>query len=281
MQEHLTSRGKILSMSGPLIMGVLNVTPDSFSDGGRFKTPGDAVKAALKMVEDGADIIDVGGESTGPNSKEVALKEELKRIIPVIRALRKKTDAWISVDTWKAETARAAVEAGADMINDVTALRGDPDMAKTVAEMKVPVVLMYSKDPGARTTLTKKGYGNVTATVMAFLKKRLAYAKKEGIPPEMCVVDPGMGAFVSADARYSLRLLKDLHAFGELKRPLLVGASRKSFIGKVLDLPEDERLEGGLACAAYAFFGGASMIRTHDVKETVRFLRMLYAIIKS
>lgn len=269
----------------PLIMGVLNVTPDSFSDGGRFKSPGDAIKAAMKMVKEGADIIDVGGESTGPNSNDVSLEEELRRVIPVIKGLRKKTKAWISIDTWKAEVARAAIEAGADMVNDVTALRGDTLMAKTVAELKVPVVLMYSKDAGPRTSLEKKVYANVVGTIIAFLKQRLDYAKKSGIALDKCVIDPGMGAFLSSDAKYSLQVLKNLEKFKVLGRPLFVGASRKSFIGKVLDLPghspAKDRLEGSLACAAVAVMNGANIIRVHDIKETRRVVNMVFAVMKA
>ena len=268
-------------MGRPLIMGVLNVTPDSFSDGGRFKSVRDAVNAGLNMIEEGADIIDVGGESTGPGSKEVPLAEELKRVIPVVEKLRLKTDAWISVDTWKSQVAKYAVKAGADMVNDVTALRGDPEMAPLLAGLKVPVVLMYSKDSSPRTSLEKKGYGNVVSTVAVFLIKRLEYAKKAGISADMCIVDPGMGAFIGVDEKYSLKILKNLKKFVNLGRPILVGASRKSFIGKVLGLPPGERMEGGLACLAYALDGGAAIIRTHDVKESARFMRMYQAINKS
>jgi dihydropteroate synthase len=281
MQKYLISRGRNLALDKPLMMGVLNVTPDSFSDGGRFKSARDAVTAALKMVDDGAQIIDVGGESTGPLSKDVSAETELKRVLPVIETLRKKTKAWISIDTWKAEVARRAVLAGADMVNDVTALRGDPAMAGLVAELKVPVVLMYSKDSGPRTSLEKKDYGNVVATILSFLRKRLEYAKKAGIALDKCVIDPGMGAFVSSDAKYSLQMLKNLQKFKVLGRPLMVGASRKSFIGKVLDLPVGERTEGGLACLAYAVMNGADIVRTHDVRASVRVIRMLDAINKS
>lgn len=272
MQKHLNKT---------LIMGILNVTPDSFSDGGRFKSVRDAVDAGLKMIEEGADIIDVGGESTGPKSKEVPLNEELKRVIPVVEKLRLKTDAWISVDTWRAPVAKYAVKAGADMVNDVTALRGDPEMAGTVAELGVPVVLMYSKDPGPRTTLMKKRYADVVAEISEFLRKRIAYAKKNGIAEDKCIIDPGMGAFISMDEKYSLRVLKELKRFARLGRPVLVGASRKSFIGNTLGLPVSERLEGGLACAAYAVMNGASIIRAHDVKETRRVVDMVWAVMQS
>lgn len=268
-------------MARPLVMGVLNVTPDSFSDGGRFKSVRDAVEAGLKMIEDGADIIDVGGESTGPGSKGVSLNDELARVVPVVEKLRLKTDAWISVDTWRLQVAKYAVKAGADMVNDVTALRGDPEMASLVAELGVPVVLMYSKDPGPRTTLKKKRYADVVKEIMAFLRARLVFAEKAGIAPEKCIIDPGMGAFISMDEKYSLRVLKDLKKFTRLGRPILVGASRKSFIGNTLGLPVSERIEGGLACAAVAVMNGASIIRAHDVEETRRVVDMVWAVMKS
>ena len=270
-----------MDLARPLLMGVLNVTPDSFSDGGRYVSVSEAVRACLKMIDDGADMIDIGGEATGPGSREVSLAEELKRVIPVVEQLRLKTDAWISVDTWKAQVARLAVKAGADMINDVTALRGDVEMAKVIAELGVPVVLMYSKDPVPRTTLDEKVYVNVVDTVMNFLRERLEYASRFGIAMEKCVLDPGMGAFISMDPKYSLQILKRLKEIVSLGRPVLVGASRKSFIGKVLGLPVGERLEGGLACLAHALMGGAAIIRTHDVKESARFMKMYLAINQS
>jgi len=281
MSQYLISRGKKMDLARPLLMGVLNVTPDSFSDGGRYVSVSEAVRACLKMIDDGADMIDIGGEATGPGSREVSLAEELKRVIPVVEQLRLKTDAWISVDTWKAQVARLAVKAGADMINDVTALRGDVEMAKVIAELGVPVVLMYSKDPVPRTTLDEKVYVNVVDTVMNFLRERLEYASRFGIAMEKCVLDPGMGAFISMDPKYSLQILKRLKEIVSLGRPVLVGASRKSFIGKVLGLPVGERLEGGLACLAHALMGGAAIIRTHDVKESARFMKMYLAINQS
>jgi len=278
MEKYLISRGKRLSLERPLIMGVLNVTPDSFSDGGRFKSLREAVDSALKMIEEGADIIDIGGESTGPGSKDVPLAEELKRVIPVVEKLRLRTDAWISVDTWKSVVAKYAVKAGADMVNDVTALRGDPEMARLLAGLKVPVVLMYSKDSGPRTTIDKKKYRNVVATIMDFLKKSLEFAKNSGISAEKCIIDPGMGAFISADEKYSLSVLNNLQKFRKFGRPVLVGASRKSFIGNVLGLPAGERLEGSLACAVVAVMNGAGIIRAHDVKETRRVVEMARVI---
>ena len=281
MQKFLVSRGKKLSLGRPLVMGVLNVTPDSFSDGGKFLDPKKAVKRALTMIEEGADIIDIGGESSGPDSKNVSLKEELARVIPVVRMLRAQTEAWVSVDTYKAEVARSAIEAGANMINDVTAFRGDKQMASVIAAAGVPVVIMYSKDPSARTTRKVVEYKNVIQVVQKFLKERVAVGMKAGILKGQFILDPGMGAFVSGEPKYSLQILKKLEKFGDLGMPILVGASRKGFIGQVLGVGLDERLEGGLAAHALAILHGAAIIRTHDVKETRRVVDMVSAIMKS
>lgn len=291
MQKFLVSRGKKLSLAKPLVMGVLNVTPDSFSDGGKYLDPKKAVKKALEMIEEGADIIDIGGESSGPDSKDVSLKEELARVIPVLRMLRAKTEAWVSVDTYKAEVARSAIEAGADMINDVTAFRGDKGLAEVVAESRVPVVIMYSKDSSARTTRKVVEYKNVVASVQKFLKERVVVGMKAGVEKSQFILDPGMGAFVSSEPKYSLQILKKLEKFGDMGMPILVGASRKGFIGQVLGIATplrtarrpglNERLEGGLAAHALAVLHGAAIIRTHDVKETRRVVDMVSAVMKS
>ena len=281
MQKFLVSRGKKLSLAKPLVMGVLNVTPDSFSDGGKYLDPKKAVKKALEMIEEGADIIDIGGESSGPDSKDVSLKEELARVIPVLRMLRAKTEAWVSVDTYKAEVARSAIEAGADMINDVTAFRGDKGLASVVAAARVPVVVMYSKDSSARTTRKVVEYKNVVSFVQKFLKERVAVGMKAGVKKSQFILDPGMGAFVSSEPKYSLQILKKLEKFGEMGMPILVGASRKGFIGQVLGVGLNERLEGGLAAHALAVLHGAAIIRTHDVKETCRVVDMVSAVMKS
>ncbi len=274
----LKSRTKTLKLDKPLVMGVLNLTPDSFSDRGKFKTPEDAVKYAKEMIKDGADIIDIGGESTGPGSKDVDSKEELKRILPVLKALKVPARVWISIDTYKADVAKAALKEGANMVNDVLAFRGDPAMAKLIAKEKVPVVLMYSKDDTGRTSRKKPKYENVVDEVQAFLKKRVKVAKEAGIKDDQIILDPGQGAFVSMDPVPSLQILKNLKKYKAFGYPVLIGSSRKSFIGEVLDLPMEERLEGSLACAAAAVLNGASIIRAHDVKETRRVLDMVWAI---
>jgi dihydropteroate synthase len=258
-------------IKSPVVMGVLNVTPDSFSDGGEFDGVERAVARAKEMIEEGAQIIDVGGESTGPGSVDVHLEEELGRVIPVIQAIHEQVPgALISVDTWKSEVARQAIEAGARMVNDVTALRGDEDMARVVAEADVPVVIMYSKDGSARTTGEAMEYEDVVASVRSFLEERIRFAEEAGISRKRIVVDPGMGAFVSGVAKYSLALLEKLEELQGLGCPVLVGASRKSFIRDIWggDRPGD-RLKGSLEAAKLAVKNGASIVRVHDVRETV------------
>ncbi len=287
--DYLKLREQKGSPESPLIMGILNVTPDSFSDGGKFVNEDVAVARALQMLDEGAEIIDIGGESSGPGSKDVSLEEELKRVIPVVKALKMallqtQQDAQkrsiISVDTYKAEVARQSLEAGADMINDVTALRGDSKMAEVLAKYPhVPVVIMYSKDPTARTTRENVQYDDVIATVRKFLEERVALGVKEGIERERFIIDPGMGAFLSGDPKYSLEILRRLQEFSGMNLPVLIGASRKGFIGHVMGgLPVDQRLEGSLACAAIAMQNGAKILRVHDVKETRKFATMLAAI---
>ncbi|MBU0668412.1 dihydropteroate synthase [Patescibacteria group bacterium] len=262
-------------------MGILNITPDSFSDGGKFLDVNKACERALQMAAEGADIIDIGGESTGPGSQNVSLQEEIKRVIPVIEKVRGKINLPISIDTYKHQVALHALNIGADMVNDVTAMRGDGEMAKILAEYDVPVVLMYAKDQTPRTTTESFKYNDVMATVKTFLRERIEYGMQAGIKRDRFIIDPGMGAFVSSDPRYSLEILRRLNELPELELPILIGASRKSFIGKTLDLPAGQRLEGGLACAAIAVLHGASIIRTHDVKETRRVIDMIDAIKKS
>lgn len=286
----------------PLIMGVLNVTPDSFSDGGKYFESQKAVERAWQMIEEGADIIDIGGESSGPGSEAVSLEEELHRVLPVLQKLQSElrrnkiksennldaksdenfsANPKISIDTYKAEVAETAIAEGADIINDVTALRGDPKMAQVLAKTSVPFIIMYSKDSTARTTREAVEYDDVIATIHNFFEGRLAYIAAAGIRRERCILDPGMGAFVSANPKYSLEILKYLEKFRDFGLPLLIGASRKSFIGQTLGLGLHERLEGSLACAAVAVMNGASIIRTHDVLQTRRVVDMVCAIRES
>ncbi|MBN1494345.1 dihydropteroate synthase [Candidatus Peregrinibacteria bacterium] len=262
-------------------MGVLNLTPDSFSDGGRFFDKHKAVARFEQMIAEGADIIDLGAESTGPGSKEVSQDEESARIIPVIKTVRKLSDIWISIDTYKSEVAEMALKAGADMVNDVLALRGDNRMAEVISKHNVPVVLMYSKDATGRTTGAKKEYKDVIGYINNFFEERIKFAQSSGIKKEQIILDPGQGAFVSGEPKYSFQILKRLKEFSDFKLPILIGPSRKSFIGLTLNLPLHERLEGSLACAAVALMNGAKIIRAHDVKATRRVVDMVHAIISS
>lgn len=274
----MSTRLQVLLGEGrTLVMGVVNVTPDSFSDGGRYYDTQAAIDHAFRLAGEGADIVDIGGESTAPNSPPVTVEEECRRVVPVIEACAAK-GLFVSVDTYRAETARRALDAGAAMVNDVTALRGDERLSGVLARASCAVVLMYSKDATARTTLVEHPYTNVVGEISVFLAGRVAAAVTGGVAEERIVVDPGMGAFVSVAPEPSLEILRHLDEFHALGRPLLVGASRKGFIGKVLGLPVTDRLEGSLACAAIAAWHGARIVRVHEVKETVRVVRMVDAI---
>ena len=260
------------------IMGVLNVTPDSFSDGGRFLKLDDAVSQGMKMIEEGADIIDVGGESTRPGSDPLSSEEELSRVIPVIESLSAKTDVPVSIDTYKAEVARRVLDAGAQMINDVSALRFDPEMKKVAAEFKVPVVLMHIK--GTPKEMQKDPhYDDVIAEIKEYLTESMRMAQEAGIDRKKIIIDPGIG--FGKRLQDNLNILKNLKEFSILECPILIGCSRKSFIGRVLDLPVEERLEGSLAALAAAVMNGANMVRVHDVKESKRVVSLIDAVMRA
>lgn len=274
MVEALVLAGKTLDLSRPQVMGILNVTPDSFSDGGLFLAPAAAVERARQMVEEGAAIIDVGGESTRPDAAPVPVQEELRRVIPVIERICQEVPVPVSVDTSKAEVMRAAVAAGAAMINDVRALRleGALDAA---AEAGVPVCLMHMQ--GEPSTMQRRPhYEDVVEEVKAFLAQRAQACVQAGIPSRGILIDPGFG--FGKTTRHNLLLLKHLSAFRALGRPLLVGVSRKSMIGAVLGVPPEERMYGSVALAALAAWQGASIVRVHDVRATVEALRMCAAV---
>lgn len=276
--QEIESRTRKLSLEKPVVMGILNLTPDSFSDGGFYMDHQLALEKALEMIAEGADIVDLGGESSGPGSRDVSFEKEAERVIPFLQKLRKHTEAWISVDTWKSEIARLAIENGADMVNDVTALRGDVAMSSVIADSNVPCVLMYSKDSTARTTVFAQNYVDVVQTVSDFFMKRLDAVSKAGILKKQCILDPGMGAFISTIPAYSLKILKQLETFKDFGLPLLIGPSRKSFIGKILDVKISDRLEGSLAACALGVWNGASIFRVHDVQSTRRVVDMVHAI---
>ncbi|MBI5203485.1 MAG: dihydropteroate synthase [Nitrospirae bacterium] len=247
------------------IMGILNVTPDSFSEGGTYFDKSLAVKRAYEMAGEGADIIDIGGESTRPGSEPVSLEEELRRTLPVIEAIAKTIKIPISIDTYKAEVAKKALDAGASMVNDISGMRFDPEMPKVVAEYKVPVVIMHIK--GNPKTMQKEPvYEALIPEIMDYLRMSIRLAVKFGIAEDKIVIDPGIGFGKTFD--HNLEIIKNLREFTLLEKPLLIGPSRKAFIGKILDdAPASERLEGTAAAVAISILNGANIIRVHDVKE--------------
>ena len=278
-----TRHGQVDMSCRTAVMGILNVTPDSFSDGGRYPDIESAVARGIEMVGQGASIVDVGGESTRPGAVEVSAAEEMDRVLPVICELRPRVATPISIDTCKAEVARRALDAGADMVNDVSALRFDPGMVGLVAREAVPVVLMHMKGR-PRTMQRAPRYDDVVREVAAFLEERVAHAVKNGVAPDRIVVDPGIG--FGKDLEHNLALLRHLQALGSLGRPVLVGLSRKSFLGRLEGSggsthppggPES-RLAGSLAGATAAVLAGAHMVRVHDVLETCRAVRVADAI---
>jgi dihydropteroate synthase len=255
-------------------MGIINVTPDSFSDGGRFFDPESAVAAGLDMAANGADILDVGGESTRPGSEAVPLERELDRVIPVIKRLAAEVDIPISVDTRRASVAREALQIGASIVNDVSA-GADPSMFEIAGEAGAGMVLMHMRgEPKTMQQLTE--YGDVVAEVKAYLAERVEAAVKAGIEWERLAVDPGLGFAKTEPQNYVL--MRDIATFLELGRPVLVGPSRKSFIGKVLGTEVDQRMEGTAGAVAWMAGRGAHIVRVHDVKEMARVVRVVDAI---
>jgi dihydropteroate synthase len=257
-------------------MGIVNVTPDSFSDGGAHLDPDRAVEHALSLACEGADILDVGGESTRPGSLAVPEAEELRRVLPVLEKLRPKTGVLISVDTTKAAVARAALDAGADIVNDTSGLGGDPEMGGLVARSGAAVILMHMKGT-PRTMQDAPRYDDLFGEVRSFLAARLRAAEAAGIPAERTIVDPGIG--FGKTAEHNLALLNGLGHFEDLGRPLCVGVSRKAFIGRVLGSPPAERLEGTIAAAVLSVSRGARILRVHDVGPVAKAVRMAEAIL--
>ena len=258
------------------VMGILNLTPDSFSDGGAYRGPEEAAARGAEMVAEGADVIDVGGESTRPGSRPVSEDEELGRVIPAVRALRERTDAYISVDTTKAAVAREALDAGADFVNDVSALRFDPRMAEVVAASGAPVVLMHMRGT-PETMQSFPAYRDLFGEISAFLAERIEAARAAGIAAEKIIVDPGIG--FGKTAGDNLALIDGLGFLEALDRPVLTGVSRKGFIGKALGLPVGDRLEGSLAAGVLCVARGAHILRVHDVRATRRAVDMADAVL--
>lgn len=257
------------------IMGILNVTPDSFSDGGRYLDVDRAITYAYQMVEDGADIIDIGGESSRPGASPVSTDEELARVLPVIEALSNRTTTLISIDTYKSAVARRALQAGAHIVNDITAL-GDAEMARVVAEMEAGLILMHMKGV-PRTMQRSPVYRNLIHEVLTFLRQRVDKAQAEGICADRIMVDPGIG--FGKTAEHNLQILRHLDMFRNLDKPILIGTSRKSFIGRILNLPNpDDRMQGTAATVAWAITHGADVVRVHDVKAMCQVAQMTDAI---
>ncbi|MFM9281737.1 dihydropteroate synthase [Paenibacillus jiagnxiensis] len=253
-----------------LIMGILNVTPDSFSDGGHHNTVEQAVRHALELMEDGADIIDIGGESTRPGHEPVSLDEELSRVIPVVEALhREAPHIPLSIDTYKAEVARQSLEAGAHMINDVWGFKADPDMAGVAAAHGCPVILMHNR--------TNRDYTDLMADIQSDLLESVRIAEDAGVRPEQIILDPGIG--FAKDFHENLRTMASLYKLGGLGYPLLLGTSRKKFIRTVLDLPVDDVVEGTAATVAFGIAQGCQIVRVHDVRLIRRTVQMCDAML--
>ncbi len=284
-QFKINYKGKFLNLGNKTaVMGILNVTPDSFSDGGEFNRIEKAVERAAQMLEDGADIIDIGGESTRPGATPVPLEEEISRVIPVIKAIRKELgdNFLISVDTYKSEVARLALDEGADIVNDISGMSFDPNMAEVVSRYDCPVIVNHTK--GNPQNMQKNVYyDDVVRDIVDFLRNQIEYGIKHGIRNDRFIIDPGIG--FGKNVEHNIEIIKRLREFKILGYPILIGISRKSFIGLILknllgkeDIPPKERLYGGLGATAFAVLNGAHIVRTHDVKETVEFLTMLDTI---
>lgn len=278
MRRHFKFRikgGEIELGKRTLVMGVLNVTPDSFSDGGLYFDKQLAIDRALQMVEEGADIIDIGGESTRPFSDPVPLEEELRRVIPVIEAIAPKVAIPISIDTYKAKVASEALQAGASIVNDISGLRFDPDLARVVSENGAGLILMHIKGT-PKTMQLDPHYEDVILEIKEYLKESIKKAESEGVHPDSIVIDPGIG--FGKKLNHNLEIFRRLRELEELGKPILVGPSRKSFIGEILGVPVSERLYGTLGAVAYCALKGVHIVRVHDVKAVRQVLDIIDAI---
>lgn len=258
-----------------LLMGILNITPDSFSDGGLFFDQQKAVSQGLKMVEEGADIIDIGGESTRPGSKPLELEEELRRVIPVVKSLAAEVDVPISIDTYKSTVAQKAIEAGAEMINDISGLKFDPRLAEVASKEDMPLVLMHIR--GTPETMQKNvHYDSLFSEILEYLKDSIQRAESAGLNPHQIIVDPGIGFGKTVED--NLFIIRNLSEFRILGKPILLGTSRKNFIGKILNAEVEERLEGTLSSIAVGVLNGANIIRCHDVLQAKKAVAVADAI---
>jgi len=265
-----------------LVMGILNVTPDSFYDGGKYYDIEDALNRARKMIDDGADIIDIGGESTRPDSTYVSADEETRRIVPVIKELSKETQIPISIDTYKSEVADKAIRAGAQIINDISGLQADTEMARVAAANNTPIIIMHIK--GRPHDFPKDPvYVELIPEIISFLERRIEYSVKSGIAHDKIIIDPGIG--FGKGTKHNLEILRHLYELKCLDMPIMIGTSRKSFISKALDLSggnnikeNDSRLIGTLVTLVIAVLNGANIVRVHDVKDAVQVIKMYRAI---
>ncbi len=258
------------------IMGILNATPDSFSESGLYFDKAEAIKRATQMVEDGADIIDIGGESTRPGSEPVTIEEELRRTIPVIESLAKEIKIPISIDTYKSEVAKNALDAGASMVNDISGLRFDPKMPGVISKYKVPVVVMHIRGK-PKDMQQNPVYEALIPEIMDYLREGIRIAMKSGISEDKIIIDPGIG--FGKTFNHNLEIINNLREFTLLEKPILIGPSRKAFIGKILgDAPVTERREGTASAVAISIINGANIIRVHDVKEMVSVAKIADAI---
>lgn len=272
----MNCRGKTLTLGERThVMGILNVTPDSFSDGGKYLDVQQALDHAKLMVAEGATLLDIGGESSRPGASPVSTTQELDRVLPVICAVTDALDVVISVDTSKAEVARKALEAGAHIVNDITALRGDTNMISVVAEMDAGLILMHMKGT-PRTMQKAPQYADVVRDVSAALTESVQCAEAHGVAAERIIIDPGIG--FGKTTEHNIEILKRLSEFRSLNKPLIIGTSRKSFIGNILDLPVTERIEGTVATVCWAIAHGVDIVRVHDVKANVRAALMTDAL---
>lgn len=257
-------------------MGILNVTPDSFSDGGLFFNKDLAVEHAVRMQLEGADIIDIGGESTRPGAAKISAKEEIKRVVPIIEAIAKKIKVPISIDTYKSEVAKAAIDAGASIVNDISGLRFDKKMPRLVARQKLPVVIMHIKGT-PKNMQVNPSYNALIPEIIDYLARSIEIALEAGVSNDKIIIDPGIGFGKTAD--HNLEIISRLKEFEGFEKPILLGPSRKAFIGRVLGgLPSSERIEGTASAVAIGIFNGANIIRIHDVKEMSRVARIADAI---
>lgn len=276
-KKSFTIGGKKFDLASDiLVMGILNITPDSFFDGGKYNRKDEAVKRIREMITGGADIIDIGGMSSRPGSKPVSREEELERTIPVVEYINKNFDTLISIDTYRSETAREAVLAGAHMVNDISAFTMDKDMAGVVADKGVSVVLMHMQGTPENMQENPQ-YENVVDEIYQYIDRKAESAINIGVSPEKIIIDPGIG--FGKTLEHNLSILNKISEFRVMGYPVMIGASRKSFIGSILDLPVEERLEGSLAVAVWSAINGVNILRVHDVAETVRSVKIARSII--